>query len=153
MHRFVLIPEIIEILYDHLIKHINKITVFSIAKHNTIICHVALNSNLVNVAARFVIHLFRAIEYIHHHSQSSSEIFRCLCFSSSCRSGWWTSHDQMKTLCESNVTAICQWGDDKPRCITEVFMPILELGIANVCKTIPNFFIPPMSELRLPHKG
>ena len=43
--------------------------------------------------------------------------------------------------------------DDQPRSVSQVFVPVSELGVANVCVAIFFAVIPAMAELRLPHEG
>jgi hypothetical protein len=59
--------------------------------------------NLVDVSARFVIHLFGAVEYVDHHAERSAQIFRRLGLPGSGGSGRGSSHHQVQRLQFCNI--------------------------------------------------
>lgn len=67
--------------------------------------------NLIDVSARLVVHLFRAVEDIDHHSKSASKILCRLGFSGSGGSGRCSSHHQMQGLRQGDVASIREWCD------------------------------------------
>lgn len=53
---------------------------------------------LVNIAAGFVVHLFRAVEHVHHDAQRSSQILSGLRLAGPGRPSGGTTHYQVETL-------------------------------------------------------
>lgn len=61
--------------------------------------------SILHCNAYLVVHLFRAVEHVHHNSQSSPQILSSLGFTGSRGTGRRTAHGQMKRLSQSNVTS------------------------------------------------
>ena len=72
-----------------------------------------IKTNFVNVAARHVVHLFRAVEDVDHHAERTPKIFRRFGLPGSGRTGRRASHDEMKRLSKCYVTTIGQGSDDQ----------------------------------------
>jgi len=58
-----------------------------------------------------VVHLFGAVEDVHHDAQSSSQVLGGLCLACPSRPGWGTTHCQMEGLGEGDVAAISEGRD------------------------------------------
>jgi hypothetical protein len=67
-----------------------------------------IKTHFVNVAARHVVHLLRAVEDVDHHAERTPEIFRSFGLPGSGRTGRRASHDKMKRLSQRYVTTIGQ---------------------------------------------
>lgn len=61
------------------------------------------NTAVFLITRYLVVHLFRAIEHIHHDTKGSAQILGSLCLARPCRTGRCTTHGQMKGLGQSDV--------------------------------------------------
>lgn len=48
---------------------------------------------------------------------------------------------------------VSKWRDDQTRCISEIFVGILELSVADVCEAVFGFVVPSVSQLTEPLEG
>lgn len=83
-----------------------------------------LRQALVDVAARLVVHLLRAVEHVDQHAKSSTEILCRFRFAGTGRTGGSAAHCQMQALRQGDVTSVGQRRNYESRSVAEIFVPV-----------------------------
>ena len=79
-----------------------------------------------------VVHLFGAVEDVHHDAQCPSQILGGLRLSCAGGPCWSTAHGEVEGLGERDVAAICEGRDHQASRVAKVLVRVLELGITDV---------------------
>ena len=100
-----------------------------------------------------VVHLFRAVEHVHHDAERATQVLRRFSLSGSGRPSWCAAHGQVERLREGDVAPVGEGRDDESWSVAEVFVRVTELRVTDVCEAILLFLVPAMTQLTQPREG
>ena len=111
---------------------------------------------LEDVTTRLIIHLLWTVENVDHHPDRLAKVLCCFSLARASGPRWCSTHDQVEGLSESDVTPahlrlselgqhlpVCEGGDDETWGAAQVLVPVSELGVADVGKTVFLNIVPP----------